>query len=246
MARIKEQFIVRCKTSKEWDKLIKVIEKVFPDMIWKGGEILGELNDWNEDSNKTCISCLENNDYELTYGPVDIFKTDYSRIKIISLKEFIKKYDKKKTIVFCQGSFDLFHYGHIKFLQKAKAQGDYLIVGVNTDRLYRKYKEKEPVIPYTYRVRMIAAMKCVDEAVPANGFSPRALLDKYNVDVYIICKEWLKTKEKDIAYMENVRKGKVVVFPYFKTISASDIRSKITKNYLDHSKHLCEECHKRL
>ncbi len=151
----------------------------------------------------------------------------------------------KKKIVFTQGSFDLFHYGHIRFLQKAKSQGTFLIVGVNTDKLYRKYKKKIPVIPYKYRIKIVRAIGFVDQVVPADGFSPLKLLKKFKSDVYVICKEWKDTKKKEIEYMKSIR-GKTIVLPYLKTISASNIRSKLIKNYLKHNVKHCVECHKRL
>lgn len=152
---------------------------------------------------------------------------------------------RRAKVVFYQGSFDLLHYGHIRALERAKQEGTYLIVAVNTDRLYKKYKDKKPVIPYKFRVKMVRVIRCVDEVVPANGFSPLGLLKKFKPDVYIICKEWKKTKAKEIEYMKSIG-GKSVVIPYLKTISASQIRTKLIKNYLKHNLKYCAECHKKI
>jgi rfaE bifunctional protein nucleotidyltransferase chain/domain len=68
-----------------------------------------------------------------------------------------------KTIVTCNGSFDLFHYGHLYFLQDAAAQGDVLIVGTNSDRSIKQYKSPErPVVPEQRRVAILAALETVD------------------------------------------------------------------------------------
>jgi rfaE bifunctional protein nucleotidyltransferase chain/domain len=78
-----------------------------------------------------------------------------------------------KTIVTCNGSFDLFHYGHLHFLQDAAAQGDVLIVGMNSDSSIKQYKSPErPIVPQEQRAAMLAALGIVsyvhvfDELVP--------------------------------------------------------------------------------
>ena len=60
----------------------------------------------------------------------------------------------------------MFHIGHLNILQRAKAQCDYLIVGVSTDEVVESYKHKTPIIPFEQRAAIVAAMKDVDEVVP--------------------------------------------------------------------------------
>lgn len=146
--------------------------------------------------------------------------------------------------VFFQGSFDLFHFGHLRALERASELGDYLIIGLNTDRLYKKYKKKIPVIPYSYRRKILEGLICVDKVVPANRFSPIRLLKNLKPDIYVICKEWKNTKAKEMEYMKSI--GKTVVLPYLKTISTSNIRSKLIKNYLKHNEKQCSKCHREL
>ena len=70
---------------------------------------------------------------------------------------------KKKSIIgYTTGVFDLFHIGHVKILQKAKSLCDKLIVGVSTDSLVKKYKNKKPIIPFSERVEVIRNSRCVD------------------------------------------------------------------------------------
>lgn len=78
-----------------------------------------------------------------------------------------------RSMVTCNGSFDLFHYGHLWFLQQARAQGDVLIVGLNSDRSIKQYKSpRRPIIPQEQRAQIIAALEIVgyvhifDETVP--------------------------------------------------------------------------------
>lgn len=69
-------------------------------------------------------------------------------------------------IGYTTGVFDLFHIGHLNILQRAKAQCDYLIVGVSTDELVTQYKHKKPVISYEERSRIVEAIRYVDKVVP--------------------------------------------------------------------------------
>ena len=73
---------------------------------------------------------------------------------------------KKKIIIgYTAGVFDLFHIGHVKVLKKAKSLCDKLIVGVSTDSLVKKYKNKKPIIPFNERVEVIKNNRCVDLVV---------------------------------------------------------------------------------
>ncbi|MFC1697697.1 adenylyltransferase/cytidyltransferase family protein [Nanoarchaeota archaeon] len=77
------------------------------------------------------------------------------------IAEHLKKDGEK--LVTCNGTFDLLHYGHIKFLQEAKEQGDILIVAVNSDSSVKRYKSTDrPIIPEKYRSEMLAALESVD------------------------------------------------------------------------------------
>ena len=70
---------------------------------------------------------------------------------------------KKKIIIgYTTGVFDLFHIGHVKILQKAKSLCDKLVVGVSTDALVKKYKNKKPIIPFSERVEVIKNNKCAN------------------------------------------------------------------------------------
>jgi len=72
-------------------------------------------------------------------------------------------------IVFATGVFDLFHVGHLNFLEQAAELGDRLIVGVVTDEWAERNKGETPVFPLYHRLRIIAALSCVDVAFPIDG-----------------------------------------------------------------------------
>ena len=90
---------------------------------------------------------------------------------------------KKYKIGFIQGTFDLFHIGHLNLIERAKQNCDYLIVGVNSDELVKDYKHKTPVIPLEERIRIIGALKDVDEAVVMEDRDKIAAAKKYNFEV---------------------------------------------------------------
>lgn len=154
---------------------------------------------------------------------------------------------RKKNLVFFQGAFDLFHYGQLVAIMRAKKYG-YLIVGVNTDEAIEFYKHKTPIIPFKFRKGTIEALKYVDKVIGVGKkdvMSPLAILKKYKIDTYVICEEWKDTKDKEREYMKKIG-GKVIVLPYFKGISSTDIKDKLVKSLIKHNVNLCQECHRKL
>ena len=68
------------------------------------------------------------------------------------------------TKILAHGTFDIIHYGHVKYLEKAKSFGDYLIVYVTSDKLARK-NGKNPYFNENIRMKMISSLKVVDEVI---------------------------------------------------------------------------------
>lgn len=67
-----------------------------------------------------------------------------------------------KIVGLTSGCFDLLHFYHLRYLEKCRAQCDFLIVGVDSDMLIGKNKNKTPMIPEHHRMAMVDALKCVD------------------------------------------------------------------------------------
>lgn len=91
-----------------------------------------------------------------------------------------------ETIVMTNGCFDILHAGHVTYLQQAREQGDRLIVAVNVDQTVRKLKgEDRPVNPLDHRMRMLAALECVDWVLPFEEDTPTRLICEVLPDILV-------------------------------------------------------------
>jgi rfaE bifunctional protein nucleotidyltransferase chain/domain len=90
-----------------------------------------------------------------------------------------------KKVVWTNGCFDLLHAGHLSSLRAARALGDVLIVGVNSDASVRQLKGPErPVVPAAERAELLAALECVDRVVVFDEPTPEAALARLRPDVH--------------------------------------------------------------
>jgi rfaE bifunctional protein nucleotidyltransferase chain/domain len=93
--------------------------------------------------------------------------------------------------VFTNGVFDLLHPGHVRYLQRARALGDALIVGVNSDRSVRGNKgENRPVTAEHERAEVLLALSCVDAAVIFDEDTPHAVISLVQPDVLVKGADW--------------------------------------------------------
>lgn len=90
------------------------------------------------------------------------------------------------TIVFTNGCFDILHVGHVRLLNWARAQGDYLIVGLNSDASVRRLKGPDrPIVPEAERREMLLALRCVDEVITFEEDTPLELLQKVRPQILV-------------------------------------------------------------
>ncbi len=91
-----------------------------------------------------------------------------------------------EVIVMTNGCFDILHAGHVTYLQQARDQGDRLIVAVNIDETVRRLKgEDRPVNPLEHRMRMLAALECVDWVLPFEEETPKRLICDVLPDILV-------------------------------------------------------------
>ena len=94
-------------------------------------------------------------------------------------------------VVFTNGVFDLLHPGHIRYLQAARAEGDALIVGVNSDRSVRAIKgPTRPITPENERAEILAALECVTAAVVFDEDTPAEIIRRIQPDVLVKGADW--------------------------------------------------------
>jgi glycerol-3-phosphate cytidylyltransferase len=94
-----------------------------------------------------------------------------------------------KTII-TYGTFDLFHIGHVKILERARAMGDRLIVGVSSNE-FNKIKGKKSIFPYEHRAAIVSAIKYVDEVFPEHHWDQKPDdIKKYGASVLVMGHDW--------------------------------------------------------
>jgi D-beta-D-heptose 7-phosphate kinase/D-beta-D-heptose 1-phosphate adenosyltransferase len=136
-----------------------------------------------------------------------------------------------KRIVFTNGCFDLLHIGHVRYLEKAKALGDVLVIGVNSDASVRKLKGlKRPILPEAERAEILSGLGCVDYITLFDEMDPLKLITSLRPNVLVKGGDW--TKEQTVGKEVVERSGgKVVIIPFVKGASTSTLVETILKKY---------------
>ena len=134
-----------------------------------------------------------------------------------------------RSVVFTNGCFDLLHRGHVHILRQAKAAGDILIVGMNSDRSVKSIKgSARPILPETDRVELIAAMEMVDYVVLFDESDPYQLIAAIKPNVLVKGGDWSADKIVGSDIVER-NGGRVAVIPYLKGFSTTEIIERIRK-----------------
>lgn len=134
---------------------------------------------------------------------------------------------KKQRVVLIQGAFEIINAGHVRCFRRAKSEGDYLIVALNTNHLLADYKKRLAVMPWRNKAEIIRSVRYVDQVVQAHSFSPLALLKRFDVDVYCIGDEWTPTKAEEIAWIK-AKGGKIIIMPrYADIVCTSEIKRRL-------------------
>ena len=129
----------------------------------------------------------------------------------------------KKKIVFTNGCFDLIHAGHARFLRQAKALGDVLVVGLNSDASVHRLKgQGRPILKLSERAEILRQFRTVDFVIAFSEDTPYRLIQKIQPDILIKGGDW---KSGNIVGGDILRKkgGKVVSGLYVKGRSTTTI-----------------------
>ncbi|MBU0942849.1 MAG: D-glycero-beta-D-manno-heptose 1-phosphate adenylyltransferase [Proteobacteria bacterium] len=151
--------------------------------------------------------------------------------KIVSLDTLAKVVANRKRvgqkIVFTNGCFDILHAGHVDYLEKARRQGDYLILGLNDDQSIRSLKGAgRPINEESKRARVLAALGCVDAVVLFAEDTPLNLITRLRPHVLVKGADW---NEDEIAGAAEVKAngGRVERIPFVSQASTTGIIDQI-------------------
>jgi len=119
--------------------------------------------------------------------------------------------------VFTNGCFDILHKGHVEYLQRSRALGDYLIVGLNSDDSVRRLKgDSRPINPQEDRKYVLEALSCVDEIIIFDEDTPLRLIKELKPDIITKGGDY----EKEDVVGRNL--ARVVIFPYLSGYSTTE------------------------
>ena len=127
------------------------------------------------------------------------------------------------TVVFTNGCFDILHRGHVEYLERSRALGDKLVVGINSDESVRQLKPGRPINKQEDRKAVLEALRCVDEVIIFNELRPLDLIKKVKPDII--------TKGGDYT-PEQVRGdgiANVVIIPFLNGYSSTGIINAINR-----------------
>jgi len=153
------------------------------------------------------------------------------------LNTILKQEHKGKKIICTIGSWDILHRGHIEYLKNAKKAGDVLVVGIDSDTAYLRYKKKSPEFPEEERFAILSAIRFVDYVAPIydvdlNGNWQYDLVKSINPDLFF-CNDQSFSKEQ----LDSLRKMcEIEIFPLstaksvYVTQELKELRIKSTKN----------------
>lgn len=138
---------------------------------------------------------------------------------------------KKYKIGITVGVFDLFHVGHLNLLERCKSMCEYLIVAVCQDDYVVQIKHKQPIFPDKDRMRILAALKCVDQVIPVTieeTEDKMLLIKNHPFDVLFSGDDWKGTERYNKTEKQFAELGaKIEYLSYTKGISTSQIKNSI-------------------
>ncbi|GAB4562238.1 MAG: adenylyltransferase/cytidyltransferase family protein [Anaerolineae bacterium] len=154
--------------------------------------------------------------------------------KLVTLEQAIELCEawrrEGRRVVLTNGCFDLLHVGHVDYLERARALGDALVVGVNDDESVRRLKGPgRPITPAPDRVRVVAALAAVDLVVVFSGDTADELLAALRPDVYAKGGDWSAAGGKRLPELETARRigAEVRFLPYLEGYATSALIRRI-------------------
>ncbi len=136
-----------------------------------------------------------------------------------------------KTIVSTNGCFDILHVGHVEFLEKAKALGDVLIVGINTDESVRQLKgDARPINILRDRAKLLDAIRFVDLVHPFSELLPNTFLECVKPDIHVKGGDYTADQLPEKEVVERYG-GTIKIIPLKEEYSTTSLIAKILEKY---------------
>ena len=136
------------------------------------------------------------------------------------------------TTVLTYGTFDLFHVGHLRLLQRLKDLGDRLVVGVSTDA-FNSIKQKKTYVPFTERLEIVGALRYVDAVFPEENWDQKVRdIQQYQADIFAMGDDWAGKFDYLRIYAQ------VCYLPRTPGISTTQIKDDLKHGRLD-MRHVC-------
>jgi glycerol-3-phosphate cytidylyltransferase len=133
----------------------------------------------------------------------------------------------KKLITY--GTFDLFHVGHLRLLQRVKNLGHHLTVSISTDD-FNAIKGKNTLIPYEQRREIVENIKCVNQVIPETCWEQKIEdIKKYEIDIFAMGNDWDGKFDFLKEYCE------VIYLPRTEDISSTEIKKQMDAFLKEHS-----------
>lgn len=137
-----------------------------------------------------------------------------------------------RRIVFTNGCFDILHCGHIAYLNRAKALGDILVIGINTDDSIRRLKgSSRPINTLSDRVQVLAALSCIDHIIAFDDDTPCNLVRAVRPDVFVKGGDYTREMLPEAPIVEALG-GTVQILPYLENRSTTSIIERIQQRLL--------------
>lgn len=136
----------------------------------------------------------------------------------------------EKVIGFTAGTFDMFHIGHLNLLRNARSRCDYLIVGVNSDRLVEEYKGKKAVVPLEERMEIIRELRCVDEVIRIDSLNKEISWKQKHYNLLFIGDDWKGNPRWEQTEIQMAEYGvKVIYLPHTDGTTSTLLREKLVE-----------------
>ncbi len=152
--------------------------------------------------------------------------------KVLSLEHLLEEFGRPRGIrlVFTNGCFDILHRGHVEYLHQARAMGDALVVGINTDASVERLKGPgRPIVPQEDRALVVGGLEAVDAVTLFHEDTPRSLISVLLPDILVKGGDYAPEEVAGRAEVESAG-GIVRIIPFIHGRSTSDLIRRIQRD----------------